>query len=106
MRIKPCIERRRWGVIEWLLLSRVGFALRETKKTANSAVFLLFPDPAFDRALALRGYASRDALRHFPKAERGASLAAFPRRALGRSKPNILIMNFPLFEGLQLRWSC
>ncbi len=32
MRIKPCIERRRWGVIGWLLLSRVGFAQRETKK--------------------------------------------------------------------------
>ncbi len=31
MRIKPCIERRRRGVIGWLLLSRVGFAQRETK---------------------------------------------------------------------------
>ena len=34
-----------------------------------------------DRSHALRGHASRDALRHPPEAERGASLAAFPRGA-------------------------
>ncbi|KQW29966.1 hypothetical protein ASC85_25650 [Pseudomonas sp. Root401] len=32
---------------------------------------------------APRGNASRDALRRIPKAERGASQAAFPRRAVG-----------------------
>ncbi|SDB63645.1 hypothetical protein SAMN03159382_05336 [Pseudomonas sp. NFACC23-1] len=32
-----------------------------------------------DRSYAPRGNASRDALRHPPEAERGASLAAFPR---------------------------
>ncbi|OOG80833.1 hypothetical protein B0E42_26285, partial [Pseudomonas sp. A25(2017)] len=37
--------------------------------------------PVFDRSHALRGNASRDALRHIPEAERGASLAAFPREA-------------------------
>ncbi|MDR6961642.1 hypothetical protein J2W43_005656 [Pseudomonas brassicacearum] len=38
---------------------------------------------AFDRSHALRGHASRDALRHSPEAERGASLAAFPRGSVG-----------------------
>ncbi len=37
--------------------------------------------PRPDRSHALRGHASRDALRHLPEAERGASLAAFPRGA-------------------------
>ncbi|MDR6957139.1 hypothetical protein J2W43_001115 [Pseudomonas brassicacearum] len=37
----------------------------------------------FDRSHALRGNASRDALRHIPEAERGASLATFPRRSVG-----------------------
>ncbi|AUO49368.1 hypothetical protein C1C98_29960 [Pseudomonas ogarae] len=34
-----------------------------------------------DRSHALRGNTSRDALRRLPEAERGASLAAFPRGA-------------------------
>ncbi len=39
-----------------------------------------------DRSHALRGNASRDALRHLPEAERGASLATFPRRSVGTIK--------------------
>ncbi|SEJ14801.1 hypothetical protein SAMN03159382_01355, partial [Pseudomonas sp. NFACC23-1] len=31
--------------------------------------------------IPMRGHASRDALRHLAEAERGASLAAFPRGA-------------------------
>jgi hypothetical protein len=41
MRIRPYIGRRHWGVIEWLLLSRGGFAQDKIKKTANSAVFFV-----------------------------------------------------------------
>ncbi len=45
--------------------------------------------PRPDRSHALRGHASRDALRHLAEAERGASLAAFPRGSVrnDRSQP-------------------
>ncbi|MDR6961263.1 hypothetical protein J2W43_005276 [Pseudomonas brassicacearum] len=39
-----------------------------------------------DRSHALRGNASRDALRHLSEAKRGASLAAFPRGSVGTIK--------------------
>ena len=39
--------------------------------------------PSLDRSRAQQRNASRDALRHLPEAERGASLVAFPRRSVG-----------------------
>ncbi len=52
------------------------------------------PPPHPYRSHALRGNASRDALRHLPEAERGASLAAFPRRSVGTINQDQKIAGF------------